>query len=59
MSPHVIIVLISTHAGMSALRIAIEKHNLEIVKLLLDYGAMVEFTVTVNHGSFSRSSARR
>jgi len=39
---------------MSALRLAIEKHHLEMVKLLLDYGAMVEFTVTVNLGSFTR-----
>jgi len=41
------------------LRLAIEKHNLPIVKLLLDYGAMVEFTVTVNLGSFKRSGGRR
>ncbi|XP_067948488.1 receptor-interacting serine/threonine-protein kinase 4-like [Watersipora subatra] len=47
------------NACMSALRLAIEKHNLDIVKLLLHYGAMVEFTVTVNLGSFSRSGGRR
>ncbi|KAF6040629.1 hypothetical protein EB796_001042 [Bugula neritina] len=47
------------NACMSALRLAIEKHNLPIVKLLLDYGAMVEFTVTVNLGSFKRSGGRR
>lgn len=32
---------------------AIERHDLDLVKLLLDYGSLVEFTQTITLGSFS------